>query len=170
MNKLLSILLFLLSINIFSNTGLGVSGIGGGDADLTIGPSLAIMNNSNAEKLGKSFNFDIAMTWGLFTASSNFKLIDTNGVVDYGVQLELTFWFFVNIGGGVGYLFGDNENIVKHFFVGAPIPTFKRIKIKFLRGLGFNDFVIEPYYRLNFFNDDKIHEFGLMFKVTTWKG
>jgi len=131
MRKILIILFILSSVNILSNTGLGVGGVSGGDADLTIGPSLAIMNNPDAEKLGKSFNFDIAITWGLFTASSNFKLIDTNGVVDYGAQLEFTIWLFVNIGGGVGYLFGDNENIVTHFFIGAPIPTFKRIKIKF---------------------------------------
>ena len=128
--------------------------------DISIGPSVAYVNSENQH--GLSSNFDIGYTYYLFTTSINFKQMKIENKNLYGAQAEFTIWAFLNFGGGYGYLYDQKYEWVSHFFIGLPVggDIFK---------IGpFKSQYIEPYYRVNFYKNKKYHEFGILFKMTTF--
>ncbi len=169
MTKIIPFLIFLLLLNVpqmlYSHTGL--SNVLGTEGHFAIGPSfstISINNDSGPKNKGYSLNIDTSYTFSdtllKFTPSINLKFMNINGESNYGLQAEFTIWAFVNIGGGFGHLFGDNGGSVDHYFIGLPI-LYKNVS-------GFFEILyLEPYYRLNFFNDNKYHEIGILFKFST---
>lgn len=129
-----------------------------------VGPSLAYVY---ADSSGLCMNVDLSYTATFFTASLNGKLLRENGRWLGGPQAELTGWLFVNLGGGVGYLAGNEHGPVYHVFAGVPIPLSAFRKRPAPTKLDW--FYVEPYYRLNFFQPgglELIHEVGVFVKVT----
>ncbi|MBN1498858.1 MAG: hypothetical protein JW982_01765 [Spirochaetes bacterium] len=154
--KIIIILLFMFSaipVYSFHNKQLPENDIG-------TGPSIAYVFTDNSR--GYSINYDTAYTYGYCTASVNAKYLNMDDIENFGLQSEFTFWFFLNIGGGIGYLGGDTEGFIYHGFIGFPIGD-----DDFKHG-PFHSYYIEPYYRLNYFNSEFIHEFGIMLKITTY--
>jgi hypothetical protein len=137
--------------------------------DLGIGPSVAYIGGADD---GISVNLDAAYCHGLLAASLNLKLNEypSTNQTFYGPQAEFSFWFLVNVGGGAGYLFGDQQGPVLHTFVGLPLGD------DFLSKdyEPFESGYIEPYIRTNFFyprGDDGVaflFESGVYFKLTTY--
>ena len=162
--KLSAALLFLLmfvTINRLEAHGSGFK-LNLPDFDLGVGPSVAYVAGPED---GYSLNLDISCTYLIFTASSNLKMLQAGDMRVYGPQLEITAWIFVNLGGGAGYLWGTEEGAVFHLFFGVPFGHPKVFKGKSFFSFGY----IEPYYRLNFFKGDLLHEAGIMLKVNTWR-
>jgi hypothetical protein len=128
--------------------------------DYGTGPSTAFINCKH--KNGYSFNYDNSYTYGVFTSSINLKYINLDGNENIGFQSEFTLWFLANIGGGIGYLFGNKPAPIYHGFIGIPYgdDNFKHSP--------FHSIYIEPYYRINYFNKQSIHEIGIMVKITTY--
>ncbi len=132
--------------------------------DIGIGPSGAYLFDGAH---GGAINIDVSYSIALFTASTNLKLIVVDDRILAGPQLELTFWLFANIGGGVGYLGGSENGPVYHLFVGVPMGD--NWLPKWFEP--FNGIYFEPFYRLNYFDPGEgrvMHEVGLMIKITTW--
>jgi hypothetical protein len=136
-----------------------------------IGPSFSYI--LKAKNSGYSFNFDTSYThafhWAvIITPSINFKLIKLDKEIYYGPQFELCYWYYVNVGGGVGYLFGEKNKPVYHIFVGLPLIPPIRIE-KFMAP--FKILYFEPYYRLNVFSKNELfHEIGIIIKINTFDG
>ena len=86
--------------------------------DFGIGPGFAYVYGKTH---GYAVNLDLSYSWVLFTASLNGKLVQEESAVYGGVQAELTIWLLANLGGGVGYMVGDLEGPIYHWFVGLPI-------------------------------------------------
>lgn len=128
--------------------------------DIASGPSLAYLY-SKKHGSGYSLNWDTSLTFILFSASCNLKLNKTDRFTQYGAQMEFSFWFMANFGGGLGYLAGDSKGMVYHLFIGAPIPT------SLDKGDPSPDF-IEPYYRLQWHQKEISHELGLYVKYSTF--
>lgn len=129
------------------------------DCDVASGPSFAYIKDYKNGRTGYSMNVDTSLSHGQFAASINGKYIRfTDRDRLYGVQSEFTVWLLANLGGGVGYLWGNEKGRVYHVFVGLPI---------LLRENG-PAYFLEPYYRCNFFKGNKYHEYGFMIKMTTF--
>jgi hypothetical protein len=128
--------------------------------DFGTGPSIAF--NICDHKIGYSVNYDNSYTYGIFTSSINLKYLNINGNENVGFQSEFTLWFLANIGGGIGYLFGNKPAPIYHGFIGIPYGD-----DNFKHG-PFHSIYVEPYYRINNFNKKTIHEFGIMVKITTY--
>ncbi len=132
--------------------------------DFGIGPSFGYMNDNFV------FNFDVSYTAKTFvTLSTNYKLFSNNSEWNSLIQMELSFWFFIEFGGGVGYQFKDNNQFMYDFFVGIPIPIvpIQYILDQYEKYL-FSYFYIVPYYKINIFGNEKLHEFGLYLKFSTY--
>ena len=127
------------------------------------------------EEHGISANFDTSWSKGLFTASINLKLnhYPESGATEFGPQAEFTYWFFANMGGGGGYLFGDRAGPILHLFVGFPLgDDFSKQGLLGRIISPFRSFYIEPYARANFFFPDGLKffvEVGVMIKITTFQ-
>ncbi|MBW2699770.1 MAG: hypothetical protein JRF33_03035 [Deltaproteobacteria bacterium] len=132
--------------------------------DWSIGPGIAYSNLEGEH--GFALNLDTAYTSFIFSASANLKLMRHENLTTFLPQLELSAWFLLNMGGGVGYSFGDLEGPVLHVFVGLPYGD------DWLPTGPFDAQFIEPYYRLNFIHTGGewlfMHEVGLMLKVSTY--
>lgn len=130
--------------------------------DLGIGPGIGVINDLSKNYIA---NFDISYTHGFHSVSINTKMIKTGNLINWGFQSEFTKWYFLNFGGGIGYMFGDRPAPIYHLFTGFPIGDDILPRL-------FEPFHIlyaEPYYRLNFFHKKKLHEWGLMVKITTYE-
>ena len=134
------------------------------DHEISFGPSIAYVYNSNSDS-GYSINFDTSYSLFIFSASVNLKYINLENEDLWGCQFEFTIWLFCNVGGGFGFLYGHEREFVRHFFIGIPIPVlyWGNYNERILGGA-----FIEPYYRLNYFSNEIFHEFGVMFKFTTY--
>lgn len=128
--------------------------------DFGIGPSIAYVTGDDSF----AANLDISYSIFLFTASTNFKYISIEENRYYGPQFEFSVWLLLNLGGGAGYLWGDKEGRVYHFFAGLPVGDDSPFGWFSIDGSVY----IEPFYRANFFRGDVYHEFGLMCKFNTF--
>ncbi len=149
------ILLIFITITLFAGEGIGEP-----FHDISVGPSFGYINN------GYSASFELSHTYRIITSSLVLRYIDIDEKDDYAIQYEFCVWEFINLGIGIGYLL-KNETSISNLFIGIPVPM--PIHGESLKKVSpFYIFYIEPYYRLNYFNDNYINEFGLLFKVTTY--
>ncbi|MBI5545267.1 MAG: hypothetical protein HY901_15360 [Deltaproteobacteria bacterium] len=128
----------------------------------SLGPSIAYSYGSGH---GVSANLDLTASYSLLSLSLNGKFVQDGKRPLYGPQLELSGYFFVSAGAGVGYLFGSEAGPVIHAFVGVPVPL--RDQSRSRSGLVALPY-IEPYYRINLFIPGKvevIHEAGVFLKL-----
>ncbi len=122
---------------------------------------------------GYAFNLDSAYTTAhIFSISANLKVVRDEPRTLVAPELELTLWLLLNIGGGVGYYFGDEHGPVIHAFAGLPLP----VPTHGAEDLGWGPFktlFFEPYYRASLFyrrsspNGELIPEAGIFIKVST---
>jgi len=129
--------------------------------DIGIGPGFARLADDEG---AWAANLDLSLTHFIVTASVNLNYTRFDGDDMYGPRFELTVWAFLNLGGGAGFLRGGREGSVYHLFFGLPIgddTPFSWLKVK-------GTVYVEPYYRVNFFHDEVLHEFGMMAKYNTF--
>lgn len=113
---------------------------------------------------GYAVNLEASYSFYLIAASLNLKYLNIENRSNYGIQFQFCFCILLNVGGGVGYLFGHNAAPVYHIFIGAPLPLIISNEKNNIKLGPFKTFYCEPYLRINFFHKDKIFEIGLMFK------
>jgi len=130
------------------------------DKDIGTGPAISYLYCKGDK--GYAVNYDTSISKSLFTASLNLKYININNTTHYGFQTEYTVWLYANIGGGAGYMFGKTRGPIFHGFIGCPFGNGG------LKTGPFNSFYVEPYYRINYFKKEFIHEIGIMTKITTY--
>jgi len=134
---------------------------------LSVGPAVAFVP---ADGGGAHVSIDAALCFGIFSISGNVKMMTHKDDLLFGGGMEATVFVGLNLGGGVGYLAGhDVHGVALNTFVGAPVPL-ELLGIKLASKLGrrFKMIVLEPYYRLNWFNGGYSHEIGLMVKITNF--
>jgi hypothetical protein len=132
-----------------------------------VGPSVAWVGG---DVEGVALNLDAAYSVSFFALSLNLKYLhgeqaDGRPVRLFGPQLELSAWFFVTVGGGVGFVAGKGSSgLHLNTFVGVPIPV--EVQLKAIGSL-----VVQPYYRANWVGNDwsTYHEVGLFVKITNYR-
>ena len=166
MKKIASLCFFFLLLvpfSVFADSG--IRGPNTHANGFSIGPSFSWLQDEDGD--GWAANIDAAFTYFLFTGSLNAKVMNADNGYSAGAQLEATVWFLLNMGGGIGYLFGEESGPAYHFFLGLPIPGSLAGHTRFGP---FTDAFIEPYYRPFYFEERWIHELGVLVKVTTYQG
>jgi hypothetical protein len=127
---------------------------------ISIGPSISTFDKN------LSANIDTSWTLLIFTSSINIKYIRLNNTNCYGFQSEFTLWLIINFGGGFGQMYGSERGQIKHLFFGLPLNLTKM-------GAGQNNDsrfpgrFVEPYVRINYFNNKHYIEAGIYYKVQT---
>lgn len=147
-------------------------GLGGGpmampENDISIGPSYGIVLLD--DEVWNSFNLDCSYNYHLFSLSINGKyhfLPDRSS--HYALQVEATTYFFFALGGGVTWWWMAEKMVyLPHLFIGLPIsinvPLFSKEPSN-------GGFFLHPYTRIYFLDDQRVGEFGIYIKFTTWDG
>ncbi|MBN2695544.1 hypothetical protein JXR93_12860 [bacterium] len=164
MRYIIFTILFFISINLLSLEGIEklYSGVG-----IQYGPSISYIDSDVA------LNFDLALSniipndFTFFTISINQKAIlkDKTYLM---TELEGTLYFFIVLGGGVGW-YGEKFSDYKmksHLFLGLPIYSIANISsIKILRS-----FFIEPYMRVHKISSTYYNEYGVYLKFSSHQG
>ncbi len=138
---------------------IGGEGIGEPYNDISFGPSFGYINN------GYTLNAEISHSISLITSSLVLRDLVINNNHNFVIQPEVTLWFVVNMGGGVGYLVDENIPFY-NIFIGFPLTVGNFDLEDYIEP--FYMFYIEPYVRFNFFDGKRINEYGLLFKLTTY--
>jgi len=134
---------------------------------LSVGPAVAFVP---ADGGGAHVSVDAALCFGIFSISGNVKMMTLKDDLLFGGGMEATVFVGLNLGAGVGYLAGnDVHGVALNTFVGAPVPLdLLGIKLASKLGRRFKMIVLEPYYRMTWFNGGYSHEIGLMLKFTNF--
>ncbi len=151
--KIYIILFIFLTLNLFSG-GMNITEPKKPYNDISLGPSFGYINN------GYTLNAEISHSISLITSSVLLRDLVINGKHNIIIQPEITVWYILNIGGGIGYMVNGNIPFY-NIFLGFPIPVCEYIEPFYM-------FYIEPYVRFNYFDGNKINEYGFLFKITTY--
>jgi len=137
------------------------------DGGLSVGPAVGYVAGKDG---GGSVSVDASLCFGIFAFSATARMLALREDLMFGGGLEASAFVGLNLGVGAGYLVGDERHgVTFHGFVGAPVPLdFLGIDVPQKLGRRIKMILIEPYYRLNWFDGTYSHEFGLMLKFTNF--
>lgn len=137
------------------------------DGGLSVGPAVGFVPGRDG---GGSVSVDAALCFGIFAFSATARMLALREDLLFGGGLEASAFVGLNLGVGAGYLVGgERHGVTFHGFVGAPVPLdFLGLDIADKFGRRFKMILLEPYYRLNWFDGTYSHEFGLMLKFTNF--
>ena len=137
------------------------------DGGLSVGPAVGFVAGDDG---GGSVGFDAALCFGIFAFSATARMLALREDLQFGGALEASAFVGLNLGVGAGYLAGgERHGATLHGFVGAPVPLdFLGLEIPQKPGRRLKMILLEPYYRLTWFDGSLSHEFGLMLKFTNF--
>ena len=143
------------------------------EALYSAGPSIASINGDDgySVNLDLAYTFDLKYTFDLIflSTSLNLKYMRFEGNDYFGPQLEVSTYYLFSIGGGIGALWGDERTMIRHLFIGLPIPLGVFVSHQPYRHDVSEHVYFEPYYRLNFVSGERLHEFGMYVKIGTYR-